>query len=181
MPSIGDLLFALAQWLKTTPLPELAIWIAKTPLSALVDTSSWIAATLQTIHILAVAASSFSVLMINLKLLRLAGPSSSVAQTVARFGPWVWWSLLALLATGFLLVMGEPARELLNSCFWTKMVLVAIGALVALWFQESVKRHAEQWELTPSGSLAVRAGAAGVIALWIVIMLLGRWIAYAPT
>jgi hypothetical protein len=180
MPSIGDLLFALAQWLKTTPLPGLALWIATTPLSKAVDTSFWVAATLQTIHILAVAAASFSVLTINLKVLRMAGRSQSLAQTVRRFGPWVWWSLLAMLSTGFLLVMGEPARELLNPCFWTKMVLVAIAALVALSFQESVKRHGQAWELMPSGSLAIRAGAAGVIVLWIAIMLLGRWIAYAP-
>jgi hypothetical protein len=177
---IGDLLYALALWLKTTPLPELALWLAKTPLSALVDTSFWIAATLQTIHILAVAAAFVSVLMINLKIFRLAGRSLTMTQTLARFAPWVWWALVALLLTGLLLVVGEPARELLNPAFWTKMVLVVFGVLVALWFQGSVRRHAHEWELTSHGTLAIRAGSVGVILLWCVIMVLGRWIAYAP-
>jgi hypothetical protein len=180
MPSIGDLLFALGEWLKTTPLPGFALWVGKTPLSAAVDTNYWIAATLQTTHILAVAGSFVSVLMINLKIFHLAGRSLTMTQMLARFGPWVWWGLVVLLATGFLLIMGEPARELLNPCFWTKMVLVLIGIAVALWFQGSVRRNAARWELSSHGTLAVRAGAVGVILLWCVIMVLGRWIAYAP-
>jgi hypothetical protein len=177
---IGDFLFALAQWLKTTPLPELAIWIAKTPLSALVDTSYWVALTVQTTHILAVAGTFVSVLLINLRIVQLAGNGRTLSQTLARYSPWVWWGLLVLLATGFILIMGEPARELLNGAFWTKMVLVVVAALVAIWFQASVRKHAEAWELTPHGTIAIRIGAVAVIALWIVIMALGRWIAYAP-
>jgi hypothetical protein len=180
MPSIGDLLYALALWLKTTPLPEFAIWISKTPLSALVDTNYWIAATVQTIHILAVAGTFVSVLLINLRIVHLAGNGRTLTRTLVRYAPWVWWGLLVLLATGFILIVGEPARELLNPAFWTKMVLVVVAALTAIWFQGSVRRHAQRWELTPQSTLAIRSGAVAVIGLWIVIMMLGRWIAYAP-
>jgi hypothetical protein len=172
---------AIAGFLKTTPLPEFAIWISKTPASALVDTNWWIAELVQTTHILTLAGTFAAVLMINFKIFRVAGQSQSMTQTVARYGPWVWWGLLVLLVTGLILIIGEPARELLNPAFWTKMVLVLVAIGIALWFQESVKHHAERWTLTSSGTLAVRAGAVGVIVLWIIIMFLGRWIAYAPS
>ena len=178
---IADFMVALSNWLKTTSLPEFAIWVSKTPLSALVDTNWWIAELVQTTHILTLAAVFASVLMINFKIFRLAGESRTMAQTVARYGPWVWWGLVVLLVTGLILIIGEPARELLNPAFWTKMVLVLVAGAIALWFQESVRHHAERWALTSNGTLAVRAGAVGVILLWIVIMFLGRWIAYAPT
>ncbi len=181
MPSIGDLMFAFAQWLRTTPLPEFALWVSATPLSAAVDSSWWIAEVVQTLHILTLAAVFGSVLMVNLRIAQLAGCGRSLEQTLARYAPWIWWGLLVLLATGFILIVGEPARELLNPCFWIKMVLVVFAALVALWFQGSVRRRAEQWELTPHATVAIRAGAAAVIVLWCVIMVLGRWIAYAPT
>lgn len=180
MPSIGDLLFALGQWLKTTPLPGFALWLSNTPPSAWVDASFWIAATVQTIHILAVAATFMSVLMINLRIVQLAGSGRTLAQTLTRYGPWVWWGLLVLLSTGLILVIGEPARELLNPCFWTKMVLVIAAAATAIWFQDLVRHRVGRQELTSHGVVAVRTGAAAVIGLWLVIMALGRWIAYAP-
>lgn len=181
MLSIGDLLFALAQWLKTTPLPEFALWLANTPLSMVIDRNFWAIPTIQTIHILAVAMTFGAVGMINLRIFQLAGRSRSMTQTLQRYGPWVWWGLLTLLATGVSLAIGEPTRELINPCFWTKMVLVAVAALVALGFQQSVQRNGDRWLLTQGGQVGVRMGAAAVIGLWLVIMVLGRWIAYAPT
>lgn len=178
---IADLMVALAHWLAKTPLPEFAIWLSKTPASALVDSSFWVAELTQTTHILAVAGTFVSVLMINFRIVRLAGTGQSMTETLARYAPWVWWGLLVLLTTGVILIIGEPARELLNPCFWTKMVLVVVACLVALWFQDSVRRNGDRWTASPHGTLAVRAGAAAVIALWCVVMILGRWIAYSPS
>ena len=178
MLSIGDLLFALAQWLKTTPLPAFSLWIQKQPLSAAIDRNFWAIPTIQTIHILAVAMTFGSVAMINLRIFQLAGRSQTMTQTLHRYQPWVWWGLATLLVTGVGLAIGEPTRELLNPCFWTKMVLIVIAALVALWFQRSVQRNGDRWLLTQDGRVGVRAGAAAVVGLWCTIMVLGRWIAY---
>jgi hypothetical protein len=180
MPSIGDLLFALAQWLKTTELPELALWMAKTPASQLVDSSMWVAELVQTTHILAIAASFGAAMMILLRLAGVTGSDRTVRQTLDRYMPWIWWGLLVLLVTGVILIIGEPARELLNPAFWSKMVLVAVGALGGLWFQASVRRNPAAWELGPQHTAALRAGAAAVFVLCFAIMMLGRWIAYAP-
>ena len=172
---------ALAHWLATTPLPEFAIWLSKTPVSALVDSSFWIAELVQTTHILAVAGTFVSVLMINFRIVQLAGTGQSMSDMLDRYAPWVWWGLAVLLTSGVILVLGEPARELLNPCFWTKMVLVVVAALIALGFQAYVRRHADQWTAASQGTLAVRIGAGAVIVLWCVIMVLGRWIAYSPS
>lgn len=180
MSSILDLLFALAVWLKTTPLTKLALWIQTTPLTALVDSNIWIAPVVQTTHILAIAASVVSVLMVSLRIFGLAGRSRTMAQTAALYLPWVWGALAVLLSTGLILIIGEPVRELLNPAFWIKMILVVVAALVSLGFQGSVRRNASQWELAPHGTLAMRAAAVAVIVLWCLIIVLGRWIAYAP-
>ena len=178
---IGDLLFAFATWLKTTPLAEFSLWISTTPLSAVLGRTVWAIPAIQSVHILAVAATFGSVLMVNLRIYQMAGRSRSMTETVQRYAPWVWWGLLALLVSGVTLAIAEPTRELLNPCFWTKMILVPIAALVSLGFQASVQRHADRWTLAGDGRLAIRAGSAAVMVLWCLIMVLGRWIAYAPT
>jgi uncharacterized membrane protein SirB2 len=178
--AILDLLFALAVWLKTTPLVKLAVWIQDTPLTALVNSNIWLAPIVQTTHILAIAATVVSVLMISLRIFGLAGKSRTLAQTAALHLPWIWGALAVLLITGLILIIGEPVRELLNPAFWVKMVLVVVAVLVSLGFQGLVRRHADQWEVSQRGTLALRAGAVAVIVLWCLIIVLGRWIAYAP-
>ena len=179
--SLGDLIYAFGQWLHTTPMPEFSLWIQKQPLSGLIDRNFWAIPTIQTIHILAIAATFGSVVMINLRIFQLAGQSRTMTQTVRRFLPWVWWGLATLLVTGIGMTIGEPVRELTNPVFWIKMMLIVIAASVSLWFQGSVQRNVARWELTHGGRVWIRTGAGAVICLWCAIILAGRWIAYAPT
>ena len=78
-----------------------------------------------------------SVLMIDLRILGWAWADQTLRQTTSRFGPWLTGALWLLLATGMLMVIGEPVRELVTFSFWLKMTLVAIGALVATIFQRT--------------------------------------------
>ncbi len=181
MASFGDLIFELGKWLRTTPLTEISLAIQKQPLSVLINKNTWAVPIIQTIHILAIASTFGSVLMINLRIVQLAGESRTMAQTMRRFLPWVWWGLLVLLVTGIGMIFSDPVRELTNPVFWIKMILVIVAALVSLWFQGSVRRNAPRWELTHDGRVLMRVGAGAVIALWCLIMFAGRWIAYAPT
>lgn len=181
MPSISDYMVALAAWLRSTRMPEFALWLQKQWISGFFDKNFWFVPSFQVVHILAVAALFGSVVMMNLRLLGLAGRSRTMSQTVRRYLPWVWCGLAVLLLTGLGMIIAEPPRELLNPAFWTKMVLVTVATLLSLWFQLSVNRNIARWELTHESRVAVRVGSAAVISLWIVIMLLGRWIAYAPT
>ena len=181
MASLGDLIYAFGLWLRSTQLPELSLWIQKQPLSMAIDQNFWVIPIIQTIHILALAVTFGAVLMINLRILELAGRSRTMTQITKRFLPWVWWGLLVLLVTGFGMIIGEPVRELTNPVFWIKMILIIVAALLSLWFQGSVRRNVAWWELTHERRVAVRVGAAAVTVLWCVIMLAGRWIAYAPT
>ena len=179
--SLGDLVFALGQWLRTTPMTELSLWIQKQALSRLIDTNFWVIPIIQTIHILAIAATFGSVVMINLRIFQLAGQGRTMTETMQRYLPWVWWGLLVLLITGIGMTIGEPVRELTNPVFWTKMILIIVAILISLGFQYSVRHNVARWELTEQGRLGIRIGAGAVIGLWCVIMFCGRWIAYAPT
>jgi uncharacterized membrane protein SirB2 len=180
MPSLDDLLYAFGQWLKTTPLAEFSLWLGGTPLNRLVDSNIWIAPVVQTIHILAIAAVFVSVQLICLRVLGLAGTGRTLRQVLDRYVPWIWGSLAVLLLTGLVLIVGEPARELVNPAFWSKMalILVAIGAGFA--FQGAVRAHADLAAPGQGAALGLRAGAAGVILLWCAIIYFGRYIAYAP-
>jgi hypothetical protein len=180
MPSFGDLLYAFTEWLRTTQLVELSLWISNTPLSLMIQENFWAIPTIQTIHILAIAGLFGSALMMNLRVLGLTGGGRTIAETAGRYMPWVWWGLLFLVVTGILMVIGEPVRELINPVFWIKMVLVLLAVLLTLGFHRGLRRAMAEGEAMREVGVGMRVGAAGIILLWCTIMVAGRWIAYAP-
>lgn len=174
---MGDLLYELAQQLRETWLLDLAMWITETDINRLMVTNFWAIPSVQMLHILAIGAAFGSILMMNARVFGIGGNSRTIAETSHRYVPWMWWAIVALVATGLLMLIAEPERNLINPVFWIKMVVLAGAVLLGIWFQKGVlHRIADDEDITA----AARAGAALLVILWCVMMLCGRWIAYTP-
>src|SRR5882757_6316949 len=100
---------------------------------------AWVIPTVQSSHIVGIAIVMGSVFMIDLRILGWAGLDQTLRQTTNRFGPWLTGALCVLLATGLLMVIGEPVRELVTFSFWLKMFLVAVGTVIAATFQITLR------------------------------------------
>ena len=174
---MGDMLYNFTEWLRSTQLTELSLWIADTGLSNLIVTNFWAIPIIQVFHILSLAAAFGAVFMITLRVFELAGMNRTLAETERRYVRWIWWSLLVMFLSGLLLIVGEPIRELINPIFWIKMVLVVVAIVVSLAFHGRVMKRLAAGGVVTGG---IKAASIGIIILWCVIMLCGRWIAYAP-
>jgi hypothetical protein len=171
------LMLSFGDWLKSTRLTELAVWIGNTKLSTALNQNNWITPTLQSIHILAIAMTFSAALMISLRIAGLAGRGRTVLEIERRYVPWIWGGLSTLLVTGFVLLLAEPGRQLLNPYFWTKMMLIVVVATATWGLQRSIERRAAIWQSTTL-AYGVRIGALGLVCVWAAIMVMGRWIAY---
>jgi hypothetical protein len=157
---------------------QFALWLASTPPSVFIqEHNAWAIPAIQSVHIVGIALVMGSVLMIDLRILGLAWTDHTLQQTTNRFGPWLTGSLWLLLATGLLMVVGEPVRELVSFSFWLKMALVAFGAAVAVSFQRALRRHEEHWE-HKAGQPSIKLLAIVTFFVWIGVIFLGRLIAY---
>jgi hypothetical protein len=172
-----DLLYQFTEWLRTTQLVELTLWLSDTSLSLWLQTHFWAIPILQCIHILAIATAFGSILMVSLRIFGFAGTDRTMAETEQRYMRWIWWSLVTLVVSGSLLVISEPIRDLINPIFWLKMGGVIVAVLVSVWFHGRVVRR-----LSAGGEAGavIKTSAVLIIILWCFIMLGGRWIAYAP-
>lgn len=173
---MDDMLFSFTEWLRSTQLTELALWIDETPAREWIVTNFWAIPIIQCIHILAIAASFASILMINARMFNVAG-SSSMADTANRYIRVLWWALLVLILSGIGMIIGEPVRELINPYFWIKMGLVVFGILIAIWFHKGVLKHVAAGRDIVATD---KATAVFLVILWMMIMYCGRFIAYAP-
>lgn len=175
---MGDLLFEMSQWLYTTPLNEFAQGVSESALSMWILSWFWTIPLMQTVHILSIAATLAAVLMLNLRVFGMVG-HATLGETAERYTKVFWWALVIAVVSGISMLFGDTVRNLLNSIFWIKMVLVVFGILLAIGYANTLKRH------TVAGVDVAAAGAkvSGIflIILWCVIILAGRWIAYAPS
>lgn len=155
-----------------------AEWLSQTSLSLAIQVHEWVIPTIQSIHIVAIGVVLASVFMIDLRILGWAGRDQTLDETTSRFGPWLSGALCVLLLTGVVMVIGEPARELLAFSFWFKMSLVAIGTIVAAVFQVSLNRSRHQWETSLVNRWTIKSIAIVTFLVWVGVVVLGRLIAY---
>jgi uncharacterized membrane protein SirB2 len=149
-------------------------WISHTGLSLTIQTVLWIIPAVQTVHILCVAVVMSSVAMLDFRLLGLAGKRQSISGMVRRFVPPVWYTLPVMAATGAILIIGEPVRELLNPYFRAKMIMLVAVIFITLVIQLLSNRNA-YWDTRKSAAMIT--GAISLL-LWVGIATAGRWIAY---
>jgi hypothetical protein len=159
-------------------LKQFAQWLSTTYPSVLIQQhNSWTIPVIQSIHIAAIAILVGSVFLIEARIFGWSGRDQTLRQTTNRFGQWITGSLWVLLITGVLMVVGEPARELLTFSFWAKMFLVAAGAVIAVVFLRAVGKNENRWEDVEHRTPA-KLVAAITCLMWVGIIILGRLIAY---
>jgi len=160
-------------------LKQFADWLSTTSPSVFIQThNSWVIPTIQSIHIIGIGVVLGSALMICLRILGWAGLDQTLRQTTSRFGPWLTGGLWLMLATGILMVIGEPVRELVTFSFWLKMFLVAVSTLIAASFQINRRKHERRWEETLMQRRSIQGLAILTFLIWLGIIILGRLIAY---
>jgi hypothetical protein len=166
MPGLGD-----------HPLAAIATWLGATSLSHALQTIDWLVPAIQTLHILCVALVIASVLMLFLGAFGLHGREQPLGRTYARFGPGIVWGVPVLLVTGVLMIVAEPDRALQNPVFQLKMALLVMA--LALSWQAARRLHRVAVAGGAAQDRPLRAFAALSLAVWVGVLVAGRWIAYA--
>jgi uncharacterized membrane protein SirB2 len=156
-------------------LQQFCDWLSNTHVSLAIQSALWVVPAVQTVHILCVSLVMSSVAMLDLRLMGFVGRHQPVSQMTRRLLPWVWYSLIVLAATGVLLIIGEPTRELPNAAFQAKMAMLATVILVTFFIQRQSRKNPTYWE---SRRVAAALIGLGSLLLWVGIVTAGRWIAY---
>jgi hypothetical protein len=134
---------------------------------------------IQTVHLLSVVAVMGSVVLINLRVLGLALPSQDASELTRRLMRWTWWALPFLALSGLVFVFARPNRYLVNPVFGLKFSLLA-PAVVLSSIQQRLNGGAARFSDHPAARRTlIRVLAACSLALWLGVVMAGRWIAYS--
>ena len=153
-------------------------WLASTPISNVIQDTAWIIPLTQTVHIACIALLIGSVAMLDLRVFGFAGRSDSVTATAGRLLPWIWWLLPVFLATGLVLIVAEPSRELENPTFITKMLLLTAAVVITGLLHATLRRAPDFGLASPARAHWAKLLAVVSLTLFIAIIFAGRLIAY---
>jgi hypothetical protein len=159
-------------------LRDFSDYLAGTPLSEVIQTTSWVIPAVQTIHIVCVAIVITATFLVSLRILGVFDGSQPLAALSQRHLPWVWYALVILLVSGALLVIGEPGRSLMNPAFALKMSMLVVVAALTCVLQRPLLTHADYWVESGQRRAIARSLAVLSLVLWSCIVFAGRWIAY---
>lgn len=112
--------------------------------------------------------------------LRLLGVHSRVpvSTLMQHLLPCLWWLFIGVVVSGCLLFLFMPLEYSGNPAFLTKLVLIPLGGLNALWMHAVLLRNQHHWDSHASVPGGVKLSALLSLAIWIATLACGRLIAY---
>jgi len=132
---------------------------------------------IQTVHILGIAVVMATLMLMNLRILGLAFPAQPLKNLTSRVLPWFWIALASNVISGAFFVLARPNRYFNNPVFAAKLTFLFAAVLLAIGFQLLMKRYPHYWEQTRKIWLD-RTVALLSLALLLMVIMAGRWIAY---
>jgi hypothetical protein len=146
-------------------------WFDASAMGAWVRDSRWIFPAIEAVHIVALALLFGALLILNLRLLGLTLTYKPVTRLARELAPWIFVSLVIILASGTLLFASEAMKAYASVPFQVKMLFL----FAAIIFHYTLYRRA-----TRSDHVAIWGKLAAVVSilLWLGVGIGGRGIGF---
>lgn len=116
--------------------------------------------------------------MWDLRLLGVAFTAIPISHMARRLLPWIRAGFVIMIVTGGLLFYAIPVRSYQNIFFRVKMIAFALALLNIWYFHTRTEKSITSWDTALQPPRSVRLAAVGSLALWSLIIVSGRLIAY---
>ncbi len=156
------------------PGPEFWEWLQALPLSEYIGFTAWFPF-LESIHVLAIGLVVGSILMVDLRLLGVAGLSYAASRVIRELIPWTWGAFLVAAVTGSGMFLTRASVYIENPAFQTKLVLLLMACVNMALFQFRTFRSIGDWDAAAKTPVAARVAGATSLLLWAGAVLAGRW------
>lgn len=153
-------------------------WLYETPLAANVRASSLLFPWVESLHVLAISLVVGSIAAVDLRLLGLASRSRPITRLIPDILPLTWVAFIVAVLTGVTLFISNAPEYAHNGPMRLKMLLLVIAGINMLVFHLVTYRSVGAWDEAPRTPLSVRVAGATSLALWIGVVVFGRWIGF---
>ena len=150
-------------------------WVASSPLSKAISTSTWAFAVIESIHLLALSVIGGAVLIVDLKLLGYGIRTQTLREVAGDAQKWFLSSWTVMIVTGLLLFWSEPQKLYYSTPFAVKMLCLVLGTIFALTVRRRVTLDRDG-RVSP---FLMKLVAIVSLGLWFGVGAGGRWIGFS--
>jgi len=140
--------------------------------------ATWWFPLIESLHVVSITLMLGAILMVDLRVLGLAATRYSVSTLSRELVPWSAVALGVASVTGIAMFITRASAHAVNPAFQIKMLLIILAGINVAVFHLIIFRRNEDWDALINTPVAARLVAASSIALWIGVMLAGRWVGH---
>ena len=129
-------------------------------------------------HVLSLMLFAGTIFLVDARLMGLAFKQTPVSVLSERVLPLTVVGMVLMILTGVALFYAKPLLYYHNLWFRLKLVFLFVAAINIMWFHFRVQRTMPAWDTAPKPPAAVRLSGLISVTAWILIITVGRFIAY---
>ena len=159
-------------------LAAIPAWLEASTVATTIRNSLYLFALIESFHVIGVAVVIGTVLVVDLRLLGLASarrPFTAIALDVFR---WTWIAFALAVTTGALMFVTNATSYYVNTYFRIKMAMLVLAGINIAAFELTARRSVAAWDRDPVAPRSGRRVAALSLAIWIVVVFMGRWVGF---
>jgi hypothetical protein len=153
-------------------------WMDNLPSSIALRESTWTYPAVESIHSVGICLFVGLTLLWDLRLMGVGLRKVPVSEVWSRLIPWMTLGALAMMLTGVALFYSKPLFFWSNIFFRLKLVALALALVNAMAFHFGIEKKLVDWDTSPRTPLAAKLAGASSMALWAIVIVFGRFIAY---
>ena len=132
----------------------------------------------ETVHVVMLILFLGLVVMMDLRLAGIGNKGTPITQIQKRLFPWQMAGMAIISISGAILVFADPMRFYGNLFFRVKLVLLGLAGINALTFHFTTYNSVAAWDTDPKPPFGARLAGGVSLAIWSLIVVTGRLIAY---
>lgn len=140
--------------------------------------ATWWFPLIESLHVVSITFMFGAILMVDLRVLGLAGKHYPIGILSSELVPWSAAALAVASVTGVAMFITRASAHAANPAFQIKMLLMVLAGINVAVFHLAVFRRGTDWASEEFVPIVARLLAASSIAIWIGVMLAGRWIGH---
>jgi hypothetical protein len=156
---------------------QICEWISNTSLSVGIRESIWTYPIIESVHVLGLTLFLGLLLLWDTRLLGFVLRRVPVSALWRQLFPWIAFGAILVTISGSLLFWSDPVKFYGNIFFRVKVVALLLAAANAGAYHLGIERRLVEWDTAATPRAAKIAGATS-IAVWAVVVVVGRLIAY---